>query len=125
MNNKKILIIDDQKDITFILSTLLKFHKLDVVAINDPANALSTIESNDFKLVILDYMMPGKTGIEIAHELRNNPKYQKLKLLLYTVKNLSSDELEILKDLNVIYLRKPMPPNDLVKKITEIIWNNQ
>ena len=123
METKKILIVDDQKDITFILSTLLKFHKLEVLTLNNSSDAVEKIESENFVLAVLDYMMPGKTGIDVAKEIRQNPKIQSIQLVLYTVKNLTKEELAVLKQLDVIYIKKPMPPNDFVKKIVELIGN--
>lgn len=68
--NKKILVVDDEKDIVDILATeLLALGAIPIIAHNVAA-ALNCIESNDIELVISDIRMPGSSGVELLDSIR-------------------------------------------------------
>lgn len=67
---KKVLIVDDEKNIRVALSRCLKNEGYNVALAKDGYEALSMIESQDFNLILIDYQMPKKNGIEVLRELR-------------------------------------------------------
>lgn len=67
---KKVLIVDDEKNIRVALSRYLKNEGYNVALAKDGYEALSMIESQDFNLILIDYQMPKKNGIEVLRELR-------------------------------------------------------
>jgi CheY-like chemotaxis protein len=72
MSKKHVLIVDDAKDIVFLLMHSLKRlgPEYEVTTANDGAAALEQIQKQKFDLVITDYMMPGMTGIDLAQVVR-------------------------------------------------------
>lgn len=70
LTNKKILVVDDEKDIVDILATeLVALGAIPIIAHN-VADALKCIESNDIELVISDIRMPGSSGVELLDSIR-------------------------------------------------------
>lgn len=72
MNKKHILIVDDAKDIVFLLMHSVKRlgPEYEVITANDGATALELIQKQKFDLIITDYMMPGVTGVDLAQAAR-------------------------------------------------------
>ena len=86
MSDKHVLIVDDARDILFLLTTTVKQLGPDykVSAANDGYEALEQIRQKKFDLVITDYMMPGMTGLELAEEVRQlSPETQVLLMSAY------------------------------------------
>ena len=86
MSDKHVLIVDDARDILFLLTTTVKQLGPDykVSAANDGYEALEQIRQKKFDLVITDYMMPGMTGLELAQEVRQlSPETQVLLMSAY------------------------------------------
>ena len=70
MATKKILIVDDEPDITLTLGKGLEQGGYDVQAFNDPLVALSNFKQNTYDLLLLDIKMPNMTGFELYRKLR-------------------------------------------------------
>jgi DNA-binding response OmpR family regulator len=68
-NAAKILIVDDEKDITTILTSVLQKYGLSVDVFNDPRDALSHFMAEHYDLIILDIKMPYINGFELSREL--------------------------------------------------------
>lgn len=69
----KVLIVDDDKDISELISLILKKESIDSEVINNPLQALKTIEKNrdDYSLILLDIMMPEMSGTELCSKIRD------------------------------------------------------
>jgi DNA-binding response OmpR family regulator len=65
----KVLLVDDNPDITDLLSKFLKAKGHENVVANDPLEGLEKIKNNQFDIVFLDIQMPGLSGLEIIQEL--------------------------------------------------------
>jgi DNA-binding response OmpR family regulator len=73
----KILIVDDEPDLTQVYSLVLEYHGFKVYSFNDPLEALAKFEPGLYDLVILDIKMPKMGGFELYHEIKkkdNNSK---------------------------------------------------
>lgn len=118
---KKILFIDDEKDFTEIVSTLLDFHHFSVDTINDPLAVASRLLEIHYDLVVTDLMMPGLSGFELIKQIRLNEKYHKVPIIVVTAKTLSDEERKFLLQNDVSFIGKPFEPQGLVEKITQIL----
>lgn len=121
MDQGKILVLDDSKDFLFLVSSLLKFHKIKVDGASNAAEALELSKNQSYALIISDYMMDDMNGLEFCRRLREEGLNKEAAMILITAKNLSSSELEELSSLSLTYIRKPIMPNELYRKITDII----
>lgn len=66
----RILVVDDEKDITDLLVRHFRFIGYDIVGVNDAAAAIKMVEDENFNIVITDIMMPGMDGIELLKRIK-------------------------------------------------------
>lgn len=120
---KKILIIDDSEEFNFLMMSLFKFHKFEVDAETQSDNGIDRAVNEKYEVVIVDYMMDdGKNGIEILDKISaDNSANKDTPKIMLTAKFLNEEEKNELLKYGAIYLSKPIMPNDLFRKITELI----
>lgn len=118
---KHILIVDDERDFTEIISTLLDFHDFNVDTINDSSEVLSVLKKAPYDLIVTDLMMPGMDGFELVAKLRDDPHYKTIPVIVLSAKVLSDDERKRLMLSNVTFLTKPFEPQGLVEKISQML----
>ena len=118
---KKILIVDDEPDITYIIDFVLKNGGFDVEKINDSTLAPNSIEENDYSLMILDLMMPKLDGFSLLKQIRDTEKGKILKVLILSSRQLSSEETEMIGSLNASVMAKPFEPYRLLDKVREMV----
>lgn len=121
MDKKRILIVDDEKDFTEIISTLLDFHDFHADTINDPRDVLPVLQKSSFDLIVTDLMMPGMNGFELVDKLREDPRTKSIPVIVLSAKTLSDDERKKLMLNNVTFLIKPFEPQGLVEKISQML----
>lgn len=79
----KLLMVDDEKDLTMIMKSNLEFGgKFDVVASNDPLNVEELVEKENPSVILLDVVMPQRKGNEIARALKQNPKTKEIPIIM-------------------------------------------
>ena len=120
LNRMKILLIDDNKDITTMLSKylVLKGHSCSVS--NNGHNGLNMITSNQYDAVLLDLAMPEFSGVDIVEELYKNGKIAKLNIVALTASSVSADREEHLKKMGVkAILKKPIDPDELLEYLQQ------
>lgn len=121
MENPRVLVVDDSKDFVFLLSSLLKFHKIAVNSFSNPLEALEFGKNNSVSLILTDYMMDEMDGLTLIDSLYASVGKDKLKSILLTSKDLEAQELEKLNSLGCVYLKKPILPNEIHKKIVSLL----
>jgi DNA-binding response OmpR family regulator len=77
-NRKKILLVDDEHDLTSTLSIILEKCGFEVVSFNDPILALQTFKPRSYDLLILDIKMPHMNGFELYQQLRKKDNHVKV-----------------------------------------------
>ena len=122
---KRILLIDDEPDITFTIKDILEDNGFQVDSFNDPILALNSYKSNFYDLVILDIKMPKINGFELYIKIREqDPKAKICFLTAITTFNedFRKTRLALGKTINEDYfIQKPIKIQDLVKKLTSIM----
>lgn len=121
MDKKRILIVDDERDFTEIISTLLDFHDFTAETVNDSRQVLPMLQKTPFDLIVTDLMMPGLDGFQLVEQLRGDPKYKSIPVIVLSAKVLSNEERKKLMLNNVTFLTKPFEPQGLVEKITQML----
>ena len=122
---KKILLIDDEPDVTYTIKKILEDNGFKVDSFNDPILALNYYKVNFYDLVILDIKMPKMNGFELYTKIRE--KESKVKICFLTAIATFNEEfrkirLTLGKTINEDYfIQKPINMEDLTKKLTSIM----
>lgn len=117
----KILVADDEPNIVISLEYLLKREGYNVVIARDGQEAVDAIVREQPDLVLLDVMMPKKTGFEVCQEVRSNEAVQATKILMLTAKGRDTDVAKGLALGADAYMTKPFATRELVQKVAEML----
>ena len=121
-NNNRILIVDDEADLTKISVMALEHYGYKVDALNDPKEALSKYKPDSYDLIILDIKMPEMNGFELYREIKK--KDNKAKVCFLTASELYYKEFREKEfrslDRN-LFIRKPIENEELAKEINKLI----
>jgi DNA-binding response OmpR family regulator len=118
---RKILIADDEPSIVTALEFLLKRSGYEVQIARDGDEALRLVEMMHPDLVLLDIMMPVKSGYEVCKQLRERPESRDVKIIMLTAKG---RDAEVAKGLTVgadVYITKPFSTRDLMGRIHALL----
>jgi len=117
MQNKRILIVDDEKDITDTFMMGLEQQGFEVITYNEPELALSQFKENWFDLLLLDIKMPKISGFELYRRLKKIDS--KPKVCFITAFDVYYDEFKkVFPSLEVkCFLRKPISVSDLIEQV--------
>lgn len=119
---KKILVVDDEEDITKSVKMLLENDGYIVFTVNNGKDALQKLEKETFDLVLLDILMPEMPGNEVAEKIRKNPKIKNQKILFLTVVTLGELGKSIIQQLKPSgYVQKPFKAAELRAKIKKLV----
>ncbi len=125
MKTKKILIVDDEPDITLAFNMLLKREGFEVDTFNDPVLALSNFAPNYYDIALLDIKMPKMDGFSLYGEISTRDKNLKIYFLTaseeYYETFRNEEFAKIDKDL---FIQKPIANRELVNKINQILGKN-
>ncbi|MFW9878305.1 MAG: response regulator transcription factor [Candidatus Thorarchaeota archaeon] len=104
----------------------LKLGDFDTITSNNAKEAMKMVEENYDKiaLILLDIMMPGRSGYSVLEEIKNNERYKDILVVLFTVKSFNED-VQKGKTLGADdYIVKPFSGKELLKRIKEILDKN-
>ena len=110
----RILIVEDDPDISMIEETYLQSAGFETNVLTDGENILAYMEEHPCDLVLLDLMLPGKNGYEICREIRG--KYD-LPILMVTARNESVDKVRGFNTGADDYIPKPFDPMELTARV--------
>jgi DNA-binding response OmpR family regulator len=115
------LIADDEPNIVISLEFLLKREGYDVIVAQNGAEALVRIRAERPDMAILDVMMPLRNGFEVCQELRQDPEFADLRIMMLTAKG---RDTEVSKGLALgadVYMTKPFSTRELVTKVKALM----
>lgn len=119
-NPRKVLIVDDEPNIVTALEFLLRRSGYDVQLATNGAEALQQVDAYRPDLVLLDVMMPVKSGYEVCQTLRERPDLAHMKIVMLSAKG---SEAEVNKGLSLgadLYITKPFSTQELVSTIDRL-----
>lgn len=119
----KILLVEDDVSMGFLLTTILREEGFEVVHCNDGASGLQAYTPGQFDLCILDVMMPGMDGFELAKRLRETD--DQVKFLFLTARSLKEDMLHGFSLGAEDYIRKPFDKDELLCRIHVMMRRNE
>jgi DNA-binding response OmpR family regulator len=117
----KILIVDDDKTMTGLLTTLLALEGHMPAALNDSTLAIERAGSFNPELIILDLMMPGLSGFELCELLKQDPKYENVPIIIVSARDDPASKLKARSIGAKDYVTKPFDANDLMYRINELL----
>lgn len=118
---KKILLVDDEKDLVETLTLRLKASGYEVIPAYDGQEALDKAKSEKPDLIILDLMLPKMDGYKVCGLLKADARYKKIPIVMFTARAQESDRdigMEVGAD---GYITKPFEAKALLGKIEELL----
>jgi DNA-binding response OmpR family regulator len=119
--SKKILIADDEPSIVAAVEFLLQRNGYEVHVARDGDEALKLVEACSPDLVLLDVMMPLRSGYEVCKRIRERPAWRHIKIIMLSAKG---RDAEVTKGLAIgadLYVTKPFSTRDLMDKISTLL----
>jgi two-component system alkaline phosphatase synthesis response regulator PhoP len=117
---KRVLIADDEPDILEIINYNLVKEGYETSTAKNGEEALEKARTLNPDLVILDIMMPGKTGMQVCEILRANPSFNETLIIFLTALNDESSHIKGLECGADDYISKPISPRVLVSRVNAI-----
>ena len=121
--NSKVLIIDDEKDICYLISEILQDEKFITQSALNSKEAINKLESFRPDLIILDIKMPGESGLKLTNSLKKNNF--KTPILLLSALGSTGDRIKGLEIGASDYLTKPFEPKELLLRMKNLIQKNK
>jgi DNA-binding response OmpR family regulator len=117
---KKILVIEDEKDIQELLQLYLKRDGYDVHIAKDGETGLRKASQERYDLILLDLMLPQMDGLDICRNLRSRPQTTDIPIIMITAKAEESDRIVGLEIGADDYITKPFSPREVLARIKAI-----
>ena len=118
MEAEKILVVDDNKEIVYSISELLKYEGYETLKAYDGMEALDIMERENVDLILLDVMMPRMDGWQVCREVRQSSK---VPIIMLTARSEERDELQGFALGVDEYISKPFSPKILVARVNAIL----
>jgi two-component system, OmpR family, alkaline phosphatase synthesis response regulator PhoP len=116
-----ILVVDDEPNIVLSLEFLLKQAGFRVRAVSNGEAALAAIAQEPPDLVLLDVMIPGRDGYAVCQEIRSNPAWRDMRIIMLTAKG---GDIQREKGLSLgadEYVTKPFSTRELVERVRRML----
>ncbi|MDD5437063.1 MAG: response regulator [Candidatus Omnitrophica bacterium] len=121
MDKKKILLVDDEKDLVSAMVFQLEAAGYDVITAYDGLDGLEKSKKEKVDLIILDLMLPKMDGYKVCGLLKKDNRYSKIPIILFTARAQQSDK-DMGKEAGAdAYVTKPFDAKALILKIEELI----
>ncbi|HNB22614.1 MAG TPA: response regulator transcription factor [Candidatus Melainabacteria bacterium] len=119
----KIVVVEDDKDLVNLIKGILSVERHTVDSVHDGHEALTIIQMHPYDLVILDWMLPGRTGTEICKDYR--ARGGSAPILMLTAKSTIDDRAEGLDSGADDYLTKPFHPKEFSARVRALLRRPQ
>jgi two-component system, OmpR family, alkaline phosphatase synthesis response regulator PhoP len=125
MEKKKILLVDDDVDFTEATKLILENKSYNVIVVHDGKEGLKKAQTEQPNLIILDVMMPEMDGYEVCAQLKADPKYVHIPILLLTAVGQAISTTKYTKEMGMKteaddYIPKPVEPIELVERVENL-----
>lgn len=114
----KVLIVEDDKEISGILSEFLMSNEYNTICVYDGNEAEKILKSQDYGLVLMDLMLPGKSGEQLIKELR---EYSDVPVIVLSAKSMMETRLEVLRLGADDYILKPFDLDEVLVRIEVVL----
>ena len=120
-NQTKILLVDDEPNILVAIEFLLAKEGYKIQKAFDGQQAIEKVESFHPNIIILDVMMPGLDGFEVARRVRHMDGNDDIKIIFLTAKGTTQDKMKGYSTGGEYYLIKPFDNDELVNLVKELV----
>ena len=121
MSDARILVVDDEPDITALVAYHLARAGFRVKTAATGPEALEAVRAEPPDLIVLDLMLPGRSGLEILAELRRREETRDVGVILLTARREEADRVRGLSEGADDYLTKPFSPEELVLRVKAVL----
>jgi two-component system phosphate regulon response regulator PhoB len=117
----RILVVEDEEALSTLLDYNLRQENFDVAVASDGEEALVKIDEAAPDIVILDWMLPKISGIEVCRRLRSKPETKNIPVIMLTARSEEADRIRGLETGADDYLTKPFSTNELVARVRAVL----
>ena len=122
---RRILLVDDEPSIVKMVGKRLEIEGFDVLVAMDGQDGLSKAQTERPDLIVLDLMLPKLNGYEVCTMLKQDARYQKIPVVLFTARAQEKDEKLGMECGANAFVRKPFRSQELLEKIQTLISASQ
>jgi two-component system, OmpR family, phosphate regulon response regulator PhoB len=119
--DKKILIVDDEPAIREMVVFALERVGFDVIEAGDAQEALTRIADQSPSLILLDWMLPDVSGVDLARRIKRDEVAQRIPIIMLTARSEENDKIRGLEVGADDYITKPFSPRELVARINAVL----
>jgi DNA-binding response OmpR family regulator len=116
-----ILLAEDEPALRMLVMDTLENEGYDIDIASDGEEAFEKIVSNDYDLILLDYMMPKMTGVEVIEKTRSLPDRKHTKIMMLSAKSQQAEQDKVMEAGADVFMSKPFSPLDLIVKVEEML----
>ena len=117
----RVLVVDDDPETLNVLELHFSFEGWEVDRAADGASALERIEDDTPDVVVLDWMMPGLSGLEVARSIREDDRHHLLPIVMLTARAAGRDMWAGLRHGADAYLPKPVDLDELTREVERVV----
>ena len=121
MAKERILVVDDEEDILELVRFNLAREGYPVICTTSGEETLKIVQKEDPDLIVLDLMLPGIDGLDVAKALKNDPKTRDIPIIMLTAKGEEADVVTGLELGADDYVTKPFSPRILVARVRAVL----
>ncbi|MDA8242760.1 MAG: response regulator [Elusimicrobia bacterium] len=121
----KVLMADDQTELLYLMKEMIEYAGFEVITATDGVEAMQAVFETNPDIIVLDYSMPRKNGLEAAQDLKNNPLFAHIPIIIVTAYGEKQAKLKGLGMGIDDYLIKPVDADELVARIRMILKRNR
>ncbi len=125
MTRGTVLLVDDEEKILKTLGRALREDEHEVTTTSSPHEALRLLGSRQFDVLIIDYLMPGLTGLDVVRELTTTPDQERPAVLMMTAHGTVRNAVEAMKLGVRDYLQKPFDIDELLVSVRRAVEEQQ
>ena len=116
-----ILVVDDEPDIREVMRFALENAEFRVMEAGHADDARRLLANDNPDLILLDWMLPGRSGLELAQQLKQNPKTRAVPIIMISARGEEEDRVKGLDTGADDYIAKPFSPREMVARVKAVL----
>jgi DNA-binding response OmpR family regulator len=121
MGHHKLMIVDDDQDLNFIIRTILEQAGFNISSYFDAESALKNIKQEKPDIIMMDVMMPGMNGFDACKKIKADPEICETTVFMLTARGMGEDIDMAMQNKADFFISKPFDNDYLIEKINEFI----